>query len=120
MAGADSAEVEDVGEPVGRPVVEGAAQPVAGRDRAVDGQPRQRAFRVVAQRVGVRDEVQAVVAVQVRDQDRVDVQQPDVLLERPERAVADVDQQPEPSCSSDVGRARRTWARETCPRSPAQ
>ena len=112
-AGREVAEVVDLAQRVLGPVLERAAQPLLRVLRAVDRQRRQRRVRVVAPGVGVGDQVEAVVAVQVTEQDRVDPEQADAGLQRAEGAVADVDQQPEAVGLEQVGRAGARAVRGT-------
>src|SRR5262249_46898408 len=81
--------------------------PRANRLGAIDRQLRRLPARVVATRVGVADEVEAVVAVQVRDEHRVDVEEVADPAEVAERTVPEVDEQPETVLLDEVGRARR-------------
>ena len=50
--------------------------------------------------------------MQMRDEHGIDAEQADVLLQRAERAVTDVDEQPEALVLDDVRRARRVGAGE--------
>ena len=90
----------------------------------VPGRPDQRDARLragravslaaVAQRDDVRGEVDAVVGVQVRDDDRVDVGGFDVALQRAERTVTQVEDEPVAVLLDQVARRRRVRARACC------
>jgi hypothetical protein len=111
LAGGDLAEVVHVEQPVGGRRLEGVADALGRACGAVDRQPRRHAVGVVAAGVGVGDEVDAVVGVQVADVDRVDVQQVDRALQRAERSRAQVDDQAEPVVLDEVARAGRVRPR---------
>ena len=93
----------------GRPSggLEGVAQPLPGARRTVDGQRRRPALRVVSACVRVRHQVQAVIAMQVGEDDRIEVEQPGVALQVADAAVAQVENEPEPVFLHKVGRAAR-------------
>jgi hypothetical protein len=96
-------EVEDVDQAVQWGVLERAADPRVGALRPVDGEPWWDPVRVVAAGVGVGDQVDAVIGVQVGDVDGVDVEQADVALQLAERAGAEVDEEPEAVVGGAVG-----------------
>ena len=70
--------------------------PSGGAPRPVHRDGRPGPVRRVLPRHPVGGQVDAVVGVQVAQADRVDAEQPGVPLERPECAVTQVDDQPEP------------------------
>src|ERR1022692_323036 len=83
--------------------------PVRGARRAVYRDGRPRACRVVIPGDRIGAQVQAVIGVQVAQADRVDVVEPRITLQRPERPVAQIQQQPEPARLHQIagGRAVR-------------
>jgi hypothetical protein len=95
-AGFDRPEVVDPVEGVVGPSFERAAQPFAGADRPEERELGLRSRRVVPAGVGVRDEVEAVVRVQVAEQDGIDLEEVAVPLQLAEGTVAGIDHHPEP------------------------
>ena len=62
-------------------------------------------WRGVGERVGVGDQVEEVVGVEVRDRDRVDLHVVDPLAQLAEHAVAAVEQQPRAALLDQVAAA---------------
>ena len=74
--------------------VVGPRHPVGGAGRPPHGDPRLRPGGVVLAQHVVAGEVEAVVGVQVAEEDRVDRERVGVAVQRAERAAAEVEQDP--------------------------
>ena len=96
---------------IGRRPAERPSYASALGHRRDDRQDRSCAIGMMRAHMGERDEIKPVVAVQVTDIERVECARIEMTLERPERPVAEVEQQPEPVVLNQVGRARgiRAW-----------
>src|SRR3954465_2294805 len=97
-------EVVDRGEQVVHRTTERAGDVCLDVTRTVHGYRTGRPVGVVAASVGVGDQVEVVVTVQVAEDDGVDVEQTARALQRTCGAVARVDAQAEPSMLETAGR----------------
>jgi hypothetical protein len=109
-------EAEPVAQLVGHQA-EHRRQPLRGPPRPVHRDGRQVPGRPVMPRHGVRTQVNAMVPVQVTQADRVDFADPRVPLQRPERTVPEVNDQPEPFRLNQVTRSGTLRAGKA-PRAP--
>ena len=87
--------------------VVGAGKPAGGAARPPHRNPRPRTIRVIALGHIETAEVEAVIGVQVREHDSVNVFEGDVLLQRAERSVSQVEDEPESLVLDEVARCRR-------------
>ena len=94
--GRGGAEVEQlVQSELARERIVGGLDPIFGSGRAEQRDPRATSMRSVAEGHDVGRQVDAVIGVQVRHDDRVDLVRLHVLLQRAQRTVAKVEDDPE-------------------------
>ena len=96
-------EVELLGHPRLRRQPVRRREPLRRTGRPPHRKPRLRSARVVAAQHVIAAEVQAVVGVQVGQEDRVHLQRVDVAVECAERAVAEVEQDPPGTVARSAG-----------------